>query len=736
MAATTEKAIELAGGFVGGGLALGGGAVGAAIGDGLAGSSLISGVARQPEAQGRLQTLFFLTVGLVEAMYFINLAFAVLFVFVLANEVGGRVVMAHAGRRSRQLPGAQRDVHRRVRRLPAHPRVLGEVHRAAGPEGDAGPAGDDRQAGRGRRGGRKKRLAEAEQAYQSALSEARTEAAQIRENARAEAQRMVEDLRGPGAGGAGPDHRPRRRAAGAPARLDRARAARRDRHAGGRAVGEDRRPAAVRRRRGARPRSTRSSPAWKRRTSPAIRPASGPRAIVRGGQPAVIHAASRQAIAALREQSDRYSVGLLGRRPHRPGCGALRGGRFAGGTAAAAARPGRSGGTAARARTSLADGCSTSKICAERGCRSCMPRCRCAGRRSGTCSTPSRPPATTRCSPPPSRTGALDEVEDELFRFERILDGEGELAGLLDDRTVDTERRVGAARLGARRQGAAGHSRPARARRLQRPAQHCPWRSTTCSSRAAARRERSIARVISAVMLTDAQEQRLAAVLSDMYRRPISVRTAIDPAVRGGLVVRVGDEVIDGSVATRLAAGTRRARRLSSQTHLTDRAPPDLRPDRQRREHLMAELTISADEIRSAIESYVSSYTPGGLARRGRRGRRDRRRHRPGRGPAQRDDQRAARVRGRHARYRAEPRRPRHRRRHPRRRVQDRGGPGGQAHRRDPLGAGRRRLPRPGGQPARQPDRRPGRDRVRRAARAGAAGARRWCSARRSASRC
>jgi F-type H+-transporting ATPase subunit c len=85
MAASTQKAIELAGGFVGGGLALGGGAVGAAVGDGLAGSQLIAGVARQPESQGRLTTLFFLTVGLVEAMYFINLVFAVLFVFVLAK---------------------------------------------------------------------------------------------------------------------------------------------------------------------------------------------------------------------------------------------------------------------------------------------------------------------------------------------------------------------------------------------------------------------------------------------------------------------------------------------------------------------------------------------------------------------------------------------------------------------------------------------------------------------------
>jgi F-type H+-transporting ATPase subunit c len=70
-----------AGAFVGGGLALAGGAIGAAIGDGLAGAQTIAGVARQPEAQGRLFTIFLLTVGLCEAMYFINLAFMALFVF-------------------------------------------------------------------------------------------------------------------------------------------------------------------------------------------------------------------------------------------------------------------------------------------------------------------------------------------------------------------------------------------------------------------------------------------------------------------------------------------------------------------------------------------------------------------------------------------------------------------------------------------------------------------------------
>ena len=84
-AQTVAGAIGIAGALVGGGLALGGGAIGAAIGDGLAGSQTIAGVARNPEAQGRLTTIMFLTVGLCEAAYFINLVFAALFVFSLGK---------------------------------------------------------------------------------------------------------------------------------------------------------------------------------------------------------------------------------------------------------------------------------------------------------------------------------------------------------------------------------------------------------------------------------------------------------------------------------------------------------------------------------------------------------------------------------------------------------------------------------------------------------------------------
>ena len=83
LAQGASGSLTYGGAFIGGGLALAGGAIGAAVGDGLVGAATINGITRQPEAQGRLYNTFFLTVGLVEAMYDIHLAIMALFVFVL-----------------------------------------------------------------------------------------------------------------------------------------------------------------------------------------------------------------------------------------------------------------------------------------------------------------------------------------------------------------------------------------------------------------------------------------------------------------------------------------------------------------------------------------------------------------------------------------------------------------------------------------------------------------------------
>jgi F-type H+-transporting ATPase subunit c len=83
MAADPElvRAIITAGALTGGGIMMAGGAIGAGIGDGMAGAQFVAGVARQPEAQERMFVPFLITVGLVEAAFFINVAFMALFVF-------------------------------------------------------------------------------------------------------------------------------------------------------------------------------------------------------------------------------------------------------------------------------------------------------------------------------------------------------------------------------------------------------------------------------------------------------------------------------------------------------------------------------------------------------------------------------------------------------------------------------------------------------------------------------
>jgi F-type H+-transporting ATPase subunit delta len=149
--------------------------------------------------------------------------------------------------------------------------------------------------------------------------------------------------------------------------------------------------------------------------------------------------------------------------------------------------------------------------------------------------------------------GVLDEVEDQLFRFERVLDAQGQLATLLDEATVEPQRRIGLLN-----QVLAAKVHPITLALLQHAVASQRRRSVTfviddLLAEAAARQERSLARVLSAVELTEQQRARLTAVLTEMYGRPMSIRTAIEPALRGGLVIRVGDEVIDGSIAARLA---------------------------------------------------------------------------------------------------------------------------------------------------------------------------------------
>jgi F-type H+-transporting ATPase subunit delta len=152
------------------------------------------------------------------------------------------------------------------------------------------------------------------------------------------------------------------------------------------------------------------------------------------------------------------------------------------------------------------------------------------------------------------RSGTLDDVEDQLFRFGRILSAESDLRLALEDRGAPVDRKVGLLDrlIGDRvdpttRQLLDQAVRAPRGRGLERTV-------TELVELAAARRERYVAYVTAPSPLTEQQERRLATALARVYGRQVSLQVTVDPGMLGGLVVRVNDEVIDGSVISRLAS--------------------------------------------------------------------------------------------------------------------------------------------------------------------------------------
>lgn len=58
--------------------------------------------------------------------------------------------------------------------------------------------------------------------------------------------------------------------------------------------------------------------------------------------------------------------------------------------------------------------------------------------------------------------------------------------------------------------------------------------------------------VISAIPLTDEQENEIGASLRQLTGNDIRLSTTVDPEILGGLVIRMGDRVLDGSTRTQL----------------------------------------------------------------------------------------------------------------------------------------------------------------------------------------
>jgi F-type H+-transporting ATPase subunit delta len=154
--------------------------------------------------------------------------------------------------------------------------------------------------------------------------------------------------------------------------------------------------------------------------------------------------------------------------------------------------------------------------------------------------------------------GALDDVEDELFRFGRIVDREPALRAALTDSGVPAERRLPLLRTLLE-----GKTRPATARLLERALTDPVGRSFDRALEdvvvlAAGRRDQVLAVVRVADPLTEEQTRRMTDALTRSAGRQVRLQVEVDPTVLGGAVVDMGDEVVDGSIARRLDSARRR----------------------------------------------------------------------------------------------------------------------------------------------------------------------------------
>ncbi len=151
------------------------------------------------------------------------------------------------------------------------------------------------------------------------------------------------------------------------------------------------------------------------------------------------------------------------------------------------------------------------------------------------------------------RADDLTDVEDELFRFGQIVAGNERLAATLGDSTVDGARRAELARSLLE-----GKAKPATIRLVELALTGFGGRNfdaglTRLVELAAARREATVAYVVTAVAPTDAEERQLVDRLSRMYGRQISLKVEVRPEIIGGISVRVGSDLYDGTMRRRLS---------------------------------------------------------------------------------------------------------------------------------------------------------------------------------------
>jgi F-type H+-transporting ATPase subunit delta len=148
--------------------------------------------------------------------------------------------------------------------------------------------------------------------------------------------------------------------------------------------------------------------------------------------------------------------------------------------------------------------------------------------------------------------GDLDRVEDDLFRFGTLVEQNRELRATLTDPALPLERKRALVD-----DLLSGRADPRSLQLIELlvdvdEGRELDRRCHELAELAAARRNRAVAEVRTAVPLDSERQARLAETLAEVVGKPVELRWTVDTSIMGSVVVRVGDEVFDGSVRSRI----------------------------------------------------------------------------------------------------------------------------------------------------------------------------------------
>ncbi|TLK57551.1 F0F1 ATP synthase subunit delta [Glutamicibacter sp. V16R2B1] len=151
-----------------------------------------------------------------------------------------------------------------------------------------------------------------------------------------------------------------------------------------------------------------------------------------------------------------------------------------------------------------------------------------------------------------ANAAGLDKLQKDLFDFTEVVSGNHQLQAALDDAQAPAEAKANLALKLV--PGACSAAQLLLRQAVTAPRGMKPVRLVERFMELVAKRQqRWIAHIVSSRALTDVQVQRLEASLNKLYGRALKINVSVDPTLVGGLVIKVGDDIVDASVASRVA---------------------------------------------------------------------------------------------------------------------------------------------------------------------------------------